>query len=126
MAPSLQPADGIHITIARGTGGFVVPGSNNLLAELQRIGAVQSQSYMLGYTPHASPLNSKDGACHNLRVEVDRGGAEVRSRSSYCAAKPTDLLAESKVEQDLEKRAAAAQRGACSVDTGSLLLGRPN
>jgi hypothetical protein len=92
MAPNLQPADGIHLTIARGTGGFAVSGSNNLLAELQKIGAEQSQSYVLGYTPPASPLNSEDGPCHTPRAKVDRGGVEVRSRSSYCAAKPTDLL----------------------------------
>jgi VWFA-related protein len=114
IAPTIQPADVFQTTIARGTGGFVVPGSDYLPAELQKIGAEQSRAYVLGYTLPASPLSSKDAPCHTLRVKVDRGGAEVRSRSSYCAAKPTDVLAESKVEQDLEKRAAAAQTGAAA------------
>jgi hypothetical protein len=108
QAPACRTDDSIPFTIASGTGGFVVPPSNGLLAQLQKIGAEQSQSYVLGYTPP----DAKEGSCHALRVKVDRGGAEVRSRSSYCTAKPQDLLAESRVEQDLEKHAAGQTGGA--------------
>jgi VWFA-related protein len=126
MAPNnIRPDDSIPLAIARGTGGFVVSG-NNLLAELQKIGAERSQSYVLGYTPPDSPLTSKDEACHTLRVKVDRAGAEVRSRSGYCAAKPVDLLAKSKVEQDLEKRAAAAQTGTAASIQAPFFYIAPN
>jgi VWFA-related protein len=104
-----QPQDdSLAFTIARGTGGFVASRSNDILAEMQKIGAEQNQYYVLGYTP----LDSKEGLCHTLRVKVDRGGTVTRVRSSYCTAKPQDLLAKSRVEQDLEKHAATAQTGA--------------
>jgi VWFA-related protein len=116
-------ADGsVPLTIASGTGGLVLSGSNDVLAQLQKIGAEPSQSYMLGYTPP----DSKEGACHTLRVKVDRGGAEVRARSSYCTAKPQDLLAESRVEQDLEKRAAAKQEGSAASIQAPFFYVAPN
>jgi Ca-activated chloride channel homolog len=102
-----RPDDSTPFTIASGTGGLVLSSSNDLLAQLQKIGEEQNQSYVLGYTPP----DSKEGTCHTLRVKVDRSGTEVRSRSSYCTAKPQDLLAESRVEQDLEKRVAGAGTG---------------
>ncbi len=110
---SQQQDDSLAFTIARGTGGFVASRSNDLLAELQKIGAEQSAYYVLGYTPP----DSKDGACHALRVKVDRSGTAVRTRSSYCMAQPQDLLAKSRVEQDLETRAAASPTGAASIRT---------
>jgi VWFA-related protein len=103
--PDVQPDANIAVTIAKGTGGFVVPTSNDLVAELGKLGPEQSQYYVLGYTPH----DSKEGACHTLRVRVNRKHADVRARSGYCAAKPQDLLAESTIEQDLEKHASAPQ-----------------
>ncbi len=105
--PEIQAEDNIPFTIAGETGGFVVPASNDLLARLEEIGAEQNQYYVLGYTP----ADEKEGTCHALRLKVDRSHVAVRSRSSYCAAKPQDLLAESSVERDLEKRAAAPQTG---------------
>lgn len=95
-------------TLASGTGGFVSPPSNELLPELQKIEADQTRHYVLGYTPESG---SKPEACHALRVKVDRPGVNLRVRSSYCAVKPQDLLAENRVEQDLEKHAAASQSG---------------
>ncbi len=94
--------DSLPYTLAGGTGGFVVPPSNDVLPQLQKIGTEQSQSYVLGYTP-SEP--SRPEACHALRVKVDVSGVTLRVRSSYCSAKPQDLLAESRVEQDLEKHA---------------------
>jgi VWFA-related protein len=107
VVDSQQQDDSLAFAIARGTGGFVASRSNDILAELQKIGAEQNQYYVLGFTPP----DSKEGICHALRVKVDRSGAAMRVRSSYCSAKPQDLLAKSRVEQDLEKHAAAVQTG---------------
>jgi VWFA-related protein len=122
LPPACRTDDSVPFTIASGTGGFVVPPSNDLLAQLKKIGAEQTQSYVLGYTPP----DSKEGTCHTLRVKVDRGGAEVRSRSSYCTAKPQDLLAESRVEQDLEKRAAGQAGGAAASIQAPFFYAAPN
>ncbi len=107
--------------LAKGTGGFLVA-SNDVLAQLQRIGAEQKQYYVLGYTPP----DAKGGDCHKLRVKVDRGGVEVRARSGYCLGKPQDLLAESRVAQDLEKRAAAQETGAAAAIEAPFFYTAPN
>ncbi|HTW67173.1 MAG TPA: VWA domain-containing protein [Bryobacteraceae bacterium] len=99
----IQPSANIPFTIAKETGGLVVPLSNDLPVELQKVAAGQSQYYVLSYTPP----DSKEGVCHALRLKVDRKHIDVHARSSYCTGKPQDLLAESRIEQDLEKRATA-------------------
>ena len=93
--------------MASGTGGFVIRNTNDLLDGMQKIAAEQDQYYVLSYTPP----DSKEGSCHALKVKVDRGGTNVRARSSYCTSKPLDLLAGTTTGQDLEKRAAAAEAG---------------
>jgi len=93
--------------LANGTGGFVIRNTNDLLAELQRIAAEQDEYYALTYTPP----ESKDGACHTLRVKVDRGGTTVRARKSYCTTKPQDLLSGTTAGSELEKHAAESQAG---------------
>ncbi len=93
--------------MASGTGGFVIRNTNDLLGGLQQIAREQDEYYVLSYTPP----DSKEGSCHQLRVKVDRGGTNVRARSSYCTSKPLDLLAGTITGQDLEKRAAAAEAG---------------
>ena len=100
--------------LANGTGGFVVGNTADLLAGLQNIAQEQEQYYALTYV---AP-ESKEEACHSLRVKVDRKGTKVRARSSYCTAKPLDLLAGTSASNDLEKRAAGAQPGgiAASVE----------
>jgi VWFA-related protein len=113
LVDSQPQDDSLAFAIARGTGGFVASRSNDILAELRKIGAEQNQDYVLGYTPP----DSKEGLCHTLRVKVDRGGTVTRVRSSYCSSKPQDLLAKSRVEQDLEKRAAATQTGTAFIQT---------
>ena len=95
------------LALANGTGGFLIRDSSDLLAGLQRIGEEQTEHYVLSYTPP----ESKEGSCHTLRVKVDRGGATVRARSSYCATKPLDLIAGTAAAQDLESRAAGAEAG---------------
>ncbi len=93
--------------LAGGTGGFVIRNAGELPAGLQKIGQEQTEYYVLGYTPP----ESKEGTCHTLRVRVDRSGAAVRARSSYCTGKAQDLLTGNAAEKDLVNRAAAAQAG---------------
>jgi hypothetical protein len=93
--------------LADGTGGFVIENGNDLLAGLQKIGQEQNEFYLLGYTPPVA----EDGSCHILHVKVDRGGANVRSRTGYCNPKPRDLLKGNPIEKELENRVAATQAG---------------
>jgi VWFA-related protein len=95
--------------LANGTGGFVVTGSGEMQAGLQRVGEEQSEYYVLSYTPAEAPGEKKEAGCHTLRVKVDRGGTTVRARSNYCESKPQDLLAGTIAGQDLERRAAAGE-----------------
>ncbi|MGA2882164.1 MAG: VWA domain-containing protein [Bryobacteraceae bacterium] len=93
--------------LANGTGGFVVSNSADLLGGLQNIAKEQNQYYSLTYV---AP-ESKEESCHSLRVKVDRKGTKVRSRTSYCTAKPLDLLAGTTAGKDLENRAAGPEAG---------------
>jgi VWFA-related protein len=94
--------------LADGTGGFIIVNTNDLLGGLQKIGSEQNEYYVLGYAPAEE---SKEGACHTLKVKVDRGGTSIRSRTGYCNDKPLDLLAGSSTEKDLETRAASTAAG---------------
>jgi len=78
-----------------------------LLGGLQKIAKDQSQYYVLGY----KPAESQEGNCYTLRVKVDRGGTNVRSRSGYCNVRPKDLLAGNPIEKDLESHAAGELAG---------------
>lgn len=93
--------------LANGTGGFVIRNSNDFLAELQKIAAEQDEYYAITYTPP----ESKEGACHKLRVKVDRSGATVRARNAYCTTRSPDLLTGTSAGKDLEKRAAGTETG---------------
>ncbi len=93
--------------LADGTGGFVIENGNDLLAGLQKIGQEQNEFYLLGYTPAVI----EEGSCHVLHVKVDRGGANVRSRTGYCNPKPRDLLKGNPIEKELETRVAASKSG---------------
>jgi hypothetical protein len=93
--------------LADGTGGFVIINTNDLLGGLEKIAKDQSQYYVLGY----KPAESQEGNCYTLRVKVDRGGTNVRSRSGYCNVRPKDLLAGNPIEKDLEGHAAGELAG---------------
>ena len=93
--------------LAEGTGGFVIVNSNDLLGGMQKIAQEQNQYYLLGYTPPPSD----EGACHTLKVKVDRGDTVVRSRTGYCNVRPTDLLAGKPVEKQLESQVNGSQPG---------------
>lgn len=101
------PNQEIARLLVSGTGGSEVRNTNDLLAGIQTIGKEQNEYYLIGYTP----AESADEGCHKLRVEVSRGGAQVRARPSYCNAKPRDVLSGTPTEKTLESRAAAAQPG---------------
>jgi VWFA-related protein len=93
--------------LANGTGGFVVRNTTDLLGGLQNIAQEQDQYYALTYV---AP-ESKEDTCHSLRVKVDRKGTKVRARTSYCTAKPLDLLAGTATSIELEKRVVSTETG---------------
>ena len=120
--PRVLTGDSLLFRVASETGGLVLSTSNDLVAELQKVDAEQSQYYVLGY----EPPDSKEGACHRLRVKVDRRGATVRFRSSYCSAKAQDLLEESRLERDLEEKAAAPGTGTAASIEAPFFYAAPN
>ena len=67
---------------------------------------------MLGYSPVD---DEEDGACHELKVKVNQGGMNVRSRTGYCSSKPLDLLAGTPKGKELESRAAGSSAGTVSA-----------
>ncbi len=97
----------IMYLLADGTGGFVITNTNDMIGGMQKIGKEQNQYYIVGYTPPDSP----EGSCHTLKVKVDKGGTNVRSRAGYCNVKSHDVLAGNPIEKTLESRAQAAAAG---------------
>jgi VWFA-related protein len=93
--------------LAIGTGGFTIFNTNDLLGGLERIGREQNEFYILGYVPPDTP----EGSCHSLKVKLNKGGMEVRSRTSYCNAKTANVLEGRPVEKQLESRATGTQVG---------------
>ena len=93
--------------LAEGTGGFVIVNSNDLLGGMEKIAKEQNAYYIVGYTPP----ESKEGDCHVLRVKVNRGGTNWRSRTGYCNSKSVDILSGKPVEKTLETRATATAPG---------------
>ena len=101
---SIQNPSEALFGLARSTGGFVIARGSDLPAGMERIGKEQSEYYVLGYVP-AKEL--EPGACHAIKVKVDRGGANARSRAGYCDAKTIDVLAGTPTQRDLEARLGA-------------------
>jgi len=110
--PDVTTQQDVLYILAQGTGGFVIVNTNDLLGGLDRIANEQNEYYVLGYSPAD---DDEDGACHELRVKVDRGGTNVRSRTGYCRTKPVDLLAGSAKGRELENRAASSAAGNVSA-----------
>lgn len=102
-APDRQILD----ALANGTGGSVFSGSNDLRRALITVANEQNQYYLVSYVPSETP----EGSCHALRVKVDRGGATVRARASYCNVRAVDLLAGKPIERNLEDLIAGDQPG---------------
>ena len=67
---------------------------------------------MLGYNPSAKLV---EGACHSIRVHVERGGTEARYRSGYCDVPSADPLAGKEEGKTLEQMAANPSAGSIPV-----------
>src|SRR5258708_16525275 len=93
--------------LAEGTGGFSIFNTNDVLGGLEKIGREQSEFYILGYVPPETP----EGSCHTLKVKLNRGGMNVRSRSGYCNARTVNPLDGKPLEKQLELHAAGASVG---------------
>src|SRR6266702_738811 len=100
--PSASTNQQILAALAEGTGGFTIFNTNDLLGGLERIGREQNEFYILGYVPGDSP----EGICHTLKVKLNRGGLNVRSRSGYCNTRSTNVLEGKPLEKQLESHAA--------------------
>jgi VWFA-related protein len=95
-------------SLAEGTAGFSIYNTNDLLGGLDRIAREQNEFYLLGYVPASSP----EGTCHTLKVKMDHGGMQVRSRSGYCNVRPVNPLDGRPIEKQMELQAAGNQPGA--------------
>ena len=95
-------------SLADGTGGFAIYNTNDLLGGLDRIARDQNEFYLLGYVPASSP----EGSCHTLKVKMDHGGMQVRSRSGYCNVRAVNPLDGRPIEKQMELQAAGNQPGA--------------
>jgi VWFA-related protein len=105
--PSATTNQQILAALAEGTGGFSIFNTNDLLGGLEKIGREQSEFYILGYVPPETP----EGSCHTLKVKLNRGGLNVRSRSGYCNARTANPLDGKPLEKQLELHAAGASTG---------------
>jgi VWFA-related protein len=107
LPPSVTTNQQILAALADGTGGFSIFNTNDLLGGLERIGKEQNEFYILGYVPGDSP----EGSCHTLKVKMNRGGLNVRSRSGFCNARTENPLEGKPAEKQLELHAAGGQAG---------------
>src|SRR5713226_6526762 len=107
LPPSVATNQQILAALADGTGGLSIFNTNDLLGGLEKIGREQSEFYILGYVPRETP----EGRCHTLKVKLNRGGMNVRSRSGYCNARTTNPLDGKPLEKQLELHAAGANLG---------------
>jgi len=93
--------------LAEGTGGFAIYNTNDLLGGLQRMAQELNQFYVLGYVPQATA----EGSCHALKVKLNKGGMDVRSRTGYCNVRPTNPLEGKPVEKLMEAQANGTAAG---------------
>ncbi len=105
--PSASTNQQILAALAEGTGGFTIFNTNDLLGGLDRIGREQNEFYILGYVPTDTP----EGSCHTLKVKLNRGGLNVRSRSGYCNTRSANVLEGKPLEKQLESHAMGSQPG---------------
>jgi VWFA-related protein len=108
IPPSANVNQQILQSLADGTGGFAIYNTNDLLGGLQRIARDQNEFYLLGYVP----ASSAEGSCHTLKVKMEHGGMQVRSRSGYCNVRPVNPLDGKPIQKQMELQAAGNQPGA--------------
>jgi len=111
LLPQLPPSASVNQQmlqmLAEGTGGFAIFNTNDLLGGLIKMTRELDEFYVLGYVPAAA----QEGSCHSLRVKVNKGGTEVRSRSGYCNTRAADPLEGKPLEKQMEAQAAGGQAG---------------
>jgi VWFA-related protein len=111
LLPKIPPMASVNQQVmqmlADGTGGFAIYNTNDLLGGLQRIMQEANHFYVLGFVPQASP----EGSCHTLKVKMNKGGTEVRSRSGYCNVRPTNPLDGKPQEKRMEAQAGGSTPG---------------
>jgi len=100
------------LQLASQTGGFAFFNNNDLKGGMEKAAAEMDEYYLLGYVP---PNPVHDGRYHNIRVRVDRAGAQVRYRNGYSDTKSPDLLAAKSEGHVLEARAASFDAGEIPV-----------
>jgi hypothetical protein len=71
--------------IAHATGGFLVSGTNNLLAAIDRVALDSRDFYTLVYQP---TNRHYDGAFRKIKVTLDAGGYRLRFRQGYWGIPP--------------------------------------
>jgi VWFA-related protein len=108
MPDSVTTNQQVLYALASGTGGFTIFNTNDFLKGLEKVAKEMNEYYILGYVP---PNQTHDGSYHKIRVKMDRGGVNVRSRNGYFDVKSPDLLAGKPEGKALEERAASPQRG---------------
>ena len=107
LPPSVDINQFMLRALADGTGGFTVLNTNDILGGLNRIARELSEFYILGYVPPTS----KEGSCHTLKVKLDHGGVEIRSRSGYCNTRSVDPLEGKPLEKQMEAEAVGTRVG---------------
>jgi len=111
LLPQLPPSASINQQmlqmLAEGTGGFAVFNTNDLLGGLVKMVRELDEFYVLGYVPAAS----QEGSCHALKVKLNKGGMEVRSRTGYCNTRAADPLEGKPLEKQMEAQASGSQAG---------------
>jgi VWFA-related protein len=108
MPDSVTTNQQVLYALAAGTGGFTIFNTNDFLNGLEKVAKEMNEYYILGYVP---PNQTHDGSYHKIRVKVDRGGVNIRSRNGYFDVKSPDLLAGKPEGEVLEERAASPQPG---------------
>jgi VWFA-related protein len=81
---AIENGSSFATAVARGTGGAVYRVDGDLAENLAAIAREQDSYYRVGYLPP----DSRDGACHSIRIKVNEGHPEVRSRTEYCTSRP--------------------------------------
>jgi hypothetical protein len=84
--------------LAKETGGFVVPGSNDLSRGIKRVLDDQNGYYLIGYVPAESTFKRTAGriAFHKTSLKLKRAGLTIRTRGGFLGvtdeeARPTRL-----------------------------------
>ncbi len=97
-------------TLAAGTDGTAVVGTNDISRGLKRIVDDLSSYYLLGYYSTNTKL---DGKFRSIAVRTKRPGVEIRARRGYLAATQASLSA--RAPQSTASQAGAASANAATV-----------